>query len=140
MRGWDRRNMYYFQMILSLAKHYGFDVDTPWNELPEKIRKRVLYGSGDEQIAFNYVMENGGKVTRKHKLRRHHSESRAPLQGNRIAGRARGDCQVHQPAGLPGMRRPAPQSLGAPCLRRRGQPALDHGAADRSDRSSISSS
>src|SRR5690606_13279741 len=66
VRGWDRRNMYYFQMILSLAAHYGFSVETPWSQLPEKIRDHVLYGSGNEQIAFNYVMENGGKVTRKH--------------------------------------------------------------------------
>ncbi|MGB2787720.1 MAG: excinuclease ABC subunit UvrA, partial [Dokdonella sp.] len=68
VRGWDRRNMYYFQMILSLARHYGFDVETPWRKLPQKIRERVLYGSGDEQIAFNYTMEKGGKVTRKHKF------------------------------------------------------------------------
>ncbi len=66
IRGWDRRNMYYFQMIRSLAKHYTFDVDTAWSDLPAKIRERVLFGSGDESIAFNYVMENGGKVTRKH--------------------------------------------------------------------------
>ena len=127
VRGWDRRNMYYFQMILSLAKHYGFDVDTPWNELPEKIRQRVLYGSGDEQVAFSYVMENGGKVTRKHRfegiipnLERRYKETESPAVR-----------QVHQPAGLPGMRRPAPQPLCAPRLRRRGQPAGNHRAADR---------
>ncbi|HTI96960.1 MAG TPA: excinuclease ABC subunit UvrA, partial [Rudaea sp.] len=49
VRGWDRRNMYYFQMILSLARHYKFDIDTPWEQLPEGIRHAVLYGSGDEQ-------------------------------------------------------------------------------------------
>ena len=92
VRGWDRRNMYYFQMILSLAKHYGFDVDTPWNELPEKIRQRVLYGSGDEQVAFSYVMENGGKVTRKHRfegiipnLERRYKETESPAVREEIA-------------------------------------------------------
>ena len=92
VRGWDRRNMYYFQMILSLAKHYGFDVDTPWNELPEKIRQRILYGSGDEPIAFSYVMENGGKVTRKHKfegiipnLERRYKETESPVVREEIA-------------------------------------------------------
>ncbi|TAH45631.1 MAG: excinuclease ABC subunit UvrA [Gammaproteobacteria bacterium] len=92
VRGWDRRNMYYFQMILSLAKHYGFDVETPWNKLTEKIRQRVLYGSGDEQIAFNYTMEKGGKVTRKHKfegiipnLERRYKETESPAVREEIA-------------------------------------------------------
>jgi excinuclease ABC subunit A len=92
VRGWDRRNMYYFQMILSLAKHYGFDVETPWNELPEKIRQSVLYGSGKEQVAFNYVMENGGKVTRKHtfegiipNLERRYKETESPTVREEIA-------------------------------------------------------
>ncbi|HPG94613.1 MAG TPA: excinuclease ABC subunit UvrA, partial [Dokdonella sp.] len=92
VRGWDRRNMYYFQMILSLARHYGFDVDTPWEDLSEETRQRVLYGSGDEQIAFNYVMENGGKVTRKHKfegiipnLERRYKETESPAVREEIA-------------------------------------------------------
>ena len=92
VRGWDRRNMYYFQMILSLARHYGFDVDTPWEALSEVTRQRVLYGSGDEQIAFNYVMENGGKVTRKHKfegiipnLERRYKETESPAVREEIA-------------------------------------------------------
>ncbi|MBK7011602.1 MAG: excinuclease ABC subunit UvrA [Xanthomonadales bacterium] len=92
VRGWDRRNMYYFQMILSLARHYGFSVDTPWMELPAKIRERVLYGSGDEQITFNYVMENGGKVARKHKfegiipnLERRYKETESPVVREEIA-------------------------------------------------------
>jgi excinuclease ABC subunit A len=92
VRGWDRRNMYYFQMILSLAKHYGFDVDTPWSELPAKTRERVLYGSGADVIAFNYVMENGGKVTRKHKfegiipnLERRYRETESPAVREEIS-------------------------------------------------------
>ena len=59
VRGWDRRNAYYFQIIQALAKHYGFDVDTPFEELPEKIRNIVLYGSGEEVIEFRYFGDNG---------------------------------------------------------------------------------
>ena len=66
MRGWDRRNAYYFSMITSLAKHYKFDVDLPWQLLPERIRDIVLYGSGDEVINLIYVGENGNKYQRKH--------------------------------------------------------------------------
>ncbi len=85
VRGWDRRNMYYFQMILSLARHYKFDIDTPWEQLAEGIRHAVLYGSGDEQIAFRYLTESGGNVTRKHRfegivpnLERRYRETESP--------------------------------------------------------------
>jgi excinuclease ABC subunit A len=85
VRGWDRRNMYYFQMILSLARHYKFDIDTPWEQLPEGIQHSVLYGSGDEQIAFRYLTESGGNVTRKHRfegivpnLERRYRETESP--------------------------------------------------------------
>jgi len=59
VRGWDRRNAYYFQIIQALSRHYGFDVDTPFGELPEKIRDVVLYGSGDEIIEFRYFGDSG---------------------------------------------------------------------------------
>jgi excinuclease ABC subunit A len=59
VRGWDRRNAYYFQIIQSLAKHYRFDVDTPFEDLPKKVRDIVLYGSGDEIIEFRYFGDNG---------------------------------------------------------------------------------
>ncbi|MCJ7815094.1 MAG: excinuclease ABC subunit UvrA, partial [Xanthomonadales bacterium] len=59
VRGWDRRNAYYFQIIQSLAKHYGFDVDRPFEELPKKIRDVVLHGSGDEIIEFRYFGDSG---------------------------------------------------------------------------------
>nr|MBP8081342.1 excinuclease ABC subunit UvrA [Arenimonas sp.] len=68
VRGWDRRNAYYFQLIASLAKHYAFNVDTTWNELGEKIRQAVLYGSGNDVIAFTYLTESGGRSQRKHKF------------------------------------------------------------------------
>ncbi|HNV79787.1 MAG TPA: excinuclease ABC subunit UvrA, partial [Thermomonas sp.] len=66
MRGWDRRNAYYFSMITSLAKHYEFDVDLPWQLLPDEIRAIVLHGSGKEAINLVYVGENGNKYQRKH--------------------------------------------------------------------------
>jgi excinuclease ABC subunit A len=59
VRGWDRRNAYYFQIIQALAKHYGFDVDTPFEKLPKKVRDIVLYGSGDEIIEFRYFGDSG---------------------------------------------------------------------------------
>ena len=59
VRGWDRRNAYYFQIIQALARHYDFDVDTPFEELPGKIRETVLYGSGDEIIEFRYFGDSG---------------------------------------------------------------------------------
>ena len=68
VRGWDRRNAYYFQLIASLAKHYGFNVDTAWSELGDANRHAVLYGSGDQVIGFTYLTESGGRTQRKHKF------------------------------------------------------------------------
>ncbi|MES1949418.1 excinuclease ABC subunit A [Salinisphaera sp. S4-8] len=66
VRGWDRRNPYFFGLIQSLAEKYGFDVDTPWRELPEKARKIILHGSGREKIEFRYVNARGRTRVRKH--------------------------------------------------------------------------
>ncbi len=66
IRGWDRRNMYYFQMISALAKHFGFDIEAPFKALKEKHRRIVLQGSGDDDIKFSYTLDNGTKVTRTH--------------------------------------------------------------------------
>ncbi|HRP19758.1 MAG TPA: excinuclease ABC subunit UvrA [Alicycliphilus sp.] len=60
IKGWDRRNGYYFAMLESLARHYGFDVDTPFEQLPERVRQVVLHGSGEEEIAFSYLQGSGG--------------------------------------------------------------------------------
>jgi len=59
IRGWDRRNVYYFQLIQSLARHYRFDVETPWTELPEQVQRVVLYGSGGELIEFRQTGVKG---------------------------------------------------------------------------------
>ena len=66
VRGWDRNNTYYFQMIRSLAEHYGFDIETPFEELPERIRNIVLYGSRGQRIDFRYVNERGGERQWRH--------------------------------------------------------------------------
>ncbi len=68
IRGWDRRNAYYFQLIQSLARHYHFDIETPWTELPAKVRRVVLQGSGDEQIEFRYAEGKGRTSRKKHKF------------------------------------------------------------------------
>jgi len=64
IRGWDRRNAYYFQMISSLAEHYDFDLDTPFEQLPDKVRQVILHGSGREEIEFHYHGDRGVKVRR----------------------------------------------------------------------------
>jgi len=61
VRGWDRRNIYYFQLLLSLSKHYSFDMDTPFEALPEAIQTLILYGSGEEKIEFTYYNDRGGE-------------------------------------------------------------------------------
>ncbi|HEV3104351.1 MAG TPA: excinuclease ABC subunit UvrA [Trinickia sp.] len=66
VKGWDRRNQFYFQMLQSLAAYYDFDIDTPFEELPEKIRKLILFGSGKETIPFSYMNERGRTTVREH--------------------------------------------------------------------------
>ncbi len=66
IRGWDKRNQFYFQMLESLASHYKFDTAMPFEELPEKVRQIVLYGSGKEQIKFRYLNEKGTRFDRSH--------------------------------------------------------------------------
>ena len=61
IKGWDRRNGYYFAMLESLGEHYQFDVDTPFDTLPAQVQEVVLNGSGDEHIAFQYVVESGAR-------------------------------------------------------------------------------
>ncbi|MBI1966046.1 MAG: excinuclease ABC subunit UvrA [Betaproteobacteria bacterium] len=66
IRGWDRRNQFYFQMLQCLAGHYGFDLETPFEALPERAREAVLHGSGAERIRFVYPGERGKSHVREH--------------------------------------------------------------------------
>ena len=66
IRGWDKRNFYYFQMLQALATHFGFKVDKPFNELDDKFRDIILKGSGTEEIEFKYMNDRGDVVVRKH--------------------------------------------------------------------------
>jgi excinuclease ABC subunit A len=68
IRGWDRKTTYYFQMIQSLAAHYKFDIETPFNELPEKFQNIVLYGSGKEKIEFHYANSRGMEIKQHHRF------------------------------------------------------------------------
>lgn len=68
IRGWDKRNKFYFQMMLALSAHYKFDVETPFNKLKKEHRDVILNGSGGKAIEFKYVSAKGRKRTRKHKF------------------------------------------------------------------------
>jgi excinuclease ABC subunit A len=66
IRGWDRRNQFYFSMLVSLAQHYGFDVEAPFESLPQKAQDVALHGSGEEKIAFRYPGEKGRSAVKEH--------------------------------------------------------------------------
>ena len=70
IKGWDRRNGYYYAMVESLATHYGFDPESPWEGLPSHVQHALLYGSGEDEIAFSYVMDSGAtagkKISKRH--------------------------------------------------------------------------
>ena len=86
IKGWDRRNQFYFQMLQDLAKHYGFDVEAPFGELTEDARAAVLNGSGKTQIKFTYAGERGKSYVKEHafegvipNLERRHRETDSPV-------------------------------------------------------------
>ena len=66
IRGWDRRNVYYYQLLLGLSKHYGFDLDTAWQDLPIEIQNSIMQGSGREKITFTYLDPKGKASTKNH--------------------------------------------------------------------------
>ncbi len=66
IRGWDRRNQFYFAMLQSLARHYGVDIEQPWEALDDDVQRVVLQGSGEEKIAFQYPTARGRSQTREH--------------------------------------------------------------------------
>ncbi|MEO2281286.1 excinuclease ABC subunit UvrA [Pseudoalteromonas pernae] len=68
IKGWDKRSFYYFQMLQSVAEHYQFNLETPFQELSEEAKNVVLEGSGSEKIAFNYRNDRGDLITRNHEF------------------------------------------------------------------------
>lgn len=66
IRGWDRRNFYYFQMLRSLAEHLDFDIEASFGSLPDNVQKVILYGSGKETIEFKYINDRGDTSVRRH--------------------------------------------------------------------------
>jgi len=92
IKGWDRRNQFYHQLLAGLAKHYSFDIEQSFESLPEKIQNIILYGSGKEEIAFQYMNERG-KPTQKthafegiaHNLERRFHETDSPTVREELA-------------------------------------------------------
>jgi len=90
IRGWDRRNVYYFHMLSSLAEHYGFDIDAPLGSLSKKHIRSLLHGSGNEKINFSYANDRGDVVKRTHKFegiipnmdRRYHETDSSMVRDN----------------------------------------------------------
>ena len=68
IRGWDRRSVYYFHLLKSLAAHFGFNIDTAFDDLTAEQQKTILYGSGDEQIDFSYVNGPGDVYKKRHRF------------------------------------------------------------------------
>jgi excinuclease ABC subunit A len=122
IRGWDRRNVYYFHMLTSLARHYGFDIDTPFEELSAKHRKIILHGSGKEEISFSYVNDRGDVFKRSHPF-----EGILPNMERRYRDTESSPCARTWPSSCP--RRPARTAAAAASARtratccRRPQPA-----------------
>ena len=68
IRGWDRRNVYYFHMLRSLSRHYGFDIDSPYKRLKKAHKDAILHGSSGERIDFSYRNDRGDRITRRHRF------------------------------------------------------------------------
>ena len=93
IRGWDRRNAYYFSIITALAEHYDFDIEIPYEELPEKIQNILLYGSGKEKIQFHYPGGRGRRSRKKthafegivHNMQRRYHETESTMVREELA-------------------------------------------------------
>lgn len=92
IKGWDRRSLYYFHLLKCVATHYGFELDTEWQDLSESHRHAVLYGSGDEAIDFSYVSDRGRQVNKRHafegvirNLERRYRETDSQTQRDELA-------------------------------------------------------
>jgi len=66
IRGWGRRSIFYFQQLNALADHYGFDIELPYKDIPDKFKKLILEGSGKDELSFTYINDRGDKISRSH--------------------------------------------------------------------------
>jgi excinuclease ABC subunit A len=92
IKGWDRRNQFYHQLLAGLAKHYNFDIEQSFESLPDKIQEVILYGSGKTEIEFQYVSERGKPTLRQHafegvvhNLERRYNETDSPTVREELA-------------------------------------------------------
>ncbi len=131
VRGWDRRNAYYFQLIQSLSRHFRFDIETPWSELPEAVQHVLLWGSGEERVEFRYLDARGRTTRRTPCLGRDPAEPRAALSRDRIGDRSRRARSIPRHTRLRRLPRQPPESCCAQRVRRRPRPAGHRGAPDR---------
>lgn len=108
IRGWDKKTTYYYSMLNSLAQHYHFDLNVPFFELPQTIRQLILYGSGQEKIAFNYQRPHGGLYSKHHRFegiiptmqRRYHESDSAMVKEELAKYLSSRPCEVCQGARL----------------------------------------
>ena len=92
IKGWDRRNQFYYQLLTGLAKHYEFDIEQSFESLPEKLQNIILFGSGHDEIAFQYMNERGKPTLREHafegivnNLERRYNETDSPTVREELA-------------------------------------------------------
>lgn len=92
VRGWDKKNTYYFSLLESLANHFHFDLNTPFCDLPDEMQQLILYGSGKEVIEFNYHRPHGGFISKRHtfegiipNMKRRYHESDSPMVREELA-------------------------------------------------------
>ena len=143
VKGWDRRNAYTFSLLESVARHYGFDIDVPFQELPAAARQVLLHGSGDEEIEFVYEAA-GAKGKPRSVKRSHPFEGILPNLARRYretdSAAVREELARYQSGkALPGLRRHAAAHRSAPCACcNRCRTCATEPAASRSSASSTS--
>ena len=114
IKGWDRRNQFYFQMLQSLAKHYDFDLERPFERLPERVQQMILYGSDKEKIAFQYLSTNAASRWCASTPSRASSRTSSGATARPIRSRCARNLRSTSIQAVPGMRRHAAAPRSAP--------------------------
>ncbi len=126
IKGWDARNQYYFQMLTTLAQHYGFDIDAPFGELPQTAKDVVSERLGRDRDRICVYQRAWPQDAATAFFRRRHSEPAETLSRNRFVGCTRRAGQAAQPACVSGVRRHAAAARSAQCFHRRRSRAARH--------------